>query len=1062
MQSFPVHWHETLSQYLEDAQKPQSESARAHHFSMLLPKLFAQQPELIAGYSDGIEKFLSEKRKGGALRGRADNVFGHLIIEFEGAIPKKRAEAEEQIRRYAAIQWTHEAPDARTPFLGIATDGVRFLTFAPICQSPDKTDLTVADVHLETLEEFDWTKHDAGEIYFWLDRTLLRQEILTPTGERVVTDFGARSHAFQHARAQLLNLWNRVLDEPAFAVVRESWEKYLLIVYGAKVAEDDLWVRHTYLATLAKLMSWQRLTPGKAAPDDDEIIEMLEGELFKKRGIANFIEQDFFSWLARPEAQGVAIELVRGLASLLRSYNLSLLSEDVLKSLYQGLVDPSERHDLGEYYTPDWLAHQLVNQMLDEKPDGAMLDPTCGSGTFLYLAIREKIARLGASKATCAHILDSVCGADIHPLAVIIAKTNYILALGDLLTKHRPTGTIRIPIYLADTLRLPAKFMEGDFSVDIEKRKFFIDESLASDAVRGDAAIELQNDFASQHKNRPMKRDEFAGFLKARGFDADDELTDSMFRGAQTLKHFMDIDRDSIWAYVIKNIYKPLFFKHKFDFVMGNPPWIALRFMEPDYQAFLKTQTTEYSLSKGRAHLVTQMEVAALFLLRAADLYLKSGGTIGFVLPRSFFSADQHDGLRRRTFRLTQSGHTLRWRELWDCERVKPLFSVPTCVVIGQKIPLDISTPPTPAIDGQSWSGRLSRKNASLEEARESLEIEYSIFQTHTHDKRSYWASGDIQATRNASFYKKHFAQGATIVPRSFWFVQPQSSPFGFDASRPPLQSADRAISEAKPAYKTVFLEGQVESRFLYATLLSTDMLPFGHLPFRLVALPIVPEGDGYKMINVAQARTLGAFDLAQWLERAEAEWQTRRSSKAENMSIYERLNHVRGITNQKSQSKYRVLYGRSSTYLTAAVVENKPYSFESGGQEIVSQGFIVDSTFHYAECTTANEAHFVAAILNAPIIDELIKPMQTRGLFGPRDIYGKVFDLPIPQYSAGDARHVALASLGVACDDKVREQIASDATLATASIGRARGVIRQFLANELAQIDALVKAILE
>ena len=213
MQSFSEHWHETLSQYLESAQKPQSESARAHAFSMLLPQLFKDQPELISGYSDGIEKFLSEKRKGGALRGRADNVFGHLIIEFEGAIPKKRAEAEEQIRRYAAIQWTHEKPDARTPFLGIATDGVRFLTFSPICDDNDKTDLTVADVRLETLEEFDWTKHDASEIYFWLDRTLLRQEILTPTGERVVADFGARSHAFQHARSQLLNLWHRVLDD---------------------------------------------------------------------------------------------------------------------------------------------------------------------------------------------------------------------------------------------------------------------------------------------------------------------------------------------------------------------------------------------------------------------------------------------------------------------------------------------------------------------------------------------------------------------------------------------------------------------------------------------------------------------------------------------------------------------------------------------------------------------------------------------------------------------------------------------------------------------------------
>jgi len=130
-----------------------------------------------------------------------------------------------------------------------------------------------------------------------------------------------------------------------------------------------------------------------------------------------------------------------------------IVSEDVLKSLYQELVDPETRHDLGEVYTPDWLAHRIVNKLLDENPRGALLDPTCGSGTFLYLSIREKRARLRDSAETLRHILDAVCGADIHPLAVIVAKTNYILALGDLLKKRR--GEVTIPIFLADTIKLP-------------------------------------------------------------------------------------------------------------------------------------------------------------------------------------------------------------------------------------------------------------------------------------------------------------------------------------------------------------------------------------------------------------------------------------------------------------------------------------------------------------------------------------------------------------------------------------------------------------------------------
>jgi hypothetical protein len=38
--------------------------------------------------------------------------------------------------------------------------------------------------------------------------------------------------------------------------------------------------------------------------------------------------------------------------------------EDVLKGVYQQLIDPKDRHDLGEYYTPDWLCERIVQELL--------------------------------------------------------------------------------------------------------------------------------------------------------------------------------------------------------------------------------------------------------------------------------------------------------------------------------------------------------------------------------------------------------------------------------------------------------------------------------------------------------------------------------------------------------------------------------------------------------------------------------------------------------------------------------------------------------------------------
>lgn len=359
-------------------------------------------------------------------------------------------------------------------------------------------------------------------------------------------------------------------------------------------------------------MSWMRISESTSLPDDTQIVEMLEGRLFKAQGIENFIEEDFFSWLARGEAVKVGVSMVRWLFSLLQNYNLRELSEDVLKSLYQELVDPETRHDLGEFYTPDWLAHRIVRKLLDANPRGAMLDPACGSGTFLYLTIREKRERLLDSLETLHHILDSVYGADIHPLAVIVAKTNYLLALGDLLKKRK--GTITIPVYLADTLKLPERFMKGlQYEIRLDSRTIYVHEMLLENLDLYDQAIELAKEYARQNKGRVIALEPFQNFLRAQRFpDADNApLVTALFAIVEVLKHFIDTDRDTIWAFVLKNIYKPLFFKGKFDFVMGNPPWIAFRYMEPAYQAFLKRQIiNDYKLLTGRGELITHLEVA--------------------------------------------------------------------------------------------------------------------------------------------------------------------------------------------------------------------------------------------------------------------------------------------------------------------------------------------------------------------------------------------------------------------------------------------------------------------
>lgn len=314
-----AQWEETITQYLQEVEPLNSEPARSLRFGIVTQELIGFEPGFIESYISGVEKYLKVKQKDRFLKGKADNLFGNVIIEFEVKIPQKRAEAEEQLRRYAAILWSQEPSDARTPYLGIATDGVRFVTYSPTLVDPTAKDVTPDDVRLRVLEEADWTKLKPHEVFYWLDRYFLRKEILHTTSETIVRDFGVQSHAFQTTTNALLTLWREIKAHSAFAVIYESWEKYLRIVYGSEVAGDELFVRHTYLATLAKLLSWMRITESRSLPDDAQVVEMLEGQLFKRQGIENFIEEDFFSWLARPEAVKVGVGVVRWLFSLLQN-----------------------------------------------------------------------------------------------------------------------------------------------------------------------------------------------------------------------------------------------------------------------------------------------------------------------------------------------------------------------------------------------------------------------------------------------------------------------------------------------------------------------------------------------------------------------------------------------------------------------------------------------------------------------------------------------------------------------------------------------------------------------
>ena len=79
-----------------------------------------------------------------------------------------------------------------------------------------------------------------------------------------------------------------------------------------------------------------------------------------------------------------AMELGNLIADLQR-YNFSQMPEDVIGTVFQELIPTGERHTLGQYFTSTNLA-DLVLGFCVRSPKDIVMDPTCGTGTFLVRA----------------------------------------------------------------------------------------------------------------------------------------------------------------------------------------------------------------------------------------------------------------------------------------------------------------------------------------------------------------------------------------------------------------------------------------------------------------------------------------------------------------------------------------------------------------------------------------------------------------------------------------------------------------------------------------------------
>jgi hypothetical protein len=1060
-----------LTAYLREVRTLPNEAAKRQRFAALLGELFPGQ-KILTEFARGAERLIRIKTADGTRRGYADNYYGNAIIEFEDSLDATLAVAEKQLREYVSGLWAKKGEDPRN-LTAIASDGIEWRIYHPRLREGAGSPPQPGDVTLEFPREIRLAEGSLGDFWLWLNQVLFRPQQVPPTAARFQIDFGTLSPLYLETMAALSGAWESAKREPESRLAFETWQKYLAVTYGGLPDPTDprlrvLFLKHTYLCSLARLLVWAALSKGKATKALGKVAQdVLSGEYFQSAGLANLVEDDFFHWIRRHGAAAALAPFWQRILAHVLDYDLAALDEDVLKGVYQQLIDPEDRHDLGEYYTPDWLCERIVAEMLPKLGFKPVLDPSCGSGSFLRAAIaRYKAANPEAKGAAgLRKFLENVQGIDIHPVAVTIARATYVLALGPLAKAAR--RPIQIPVYLADSLFLPRE-VEADLldklrGIEVTygqrpgARKVVMPEDLIRAPKLFDEAIAACAAVAEDHAATGKEtRRTLANHLAQAVPDLGrmlhhDAILDALWQFAEGLAGLIRDRRNSIWAFIVRNSYRPAMLRGQFDVIIGNPPWLSYRYIaDPEYQGEIKKRAVDdYRIAPKSQKLFTQMELATVFMAHAMAVFARPGARIGFVMPRGVLSADQHQNLILRKYRAPSSNPkgTFLLTGYWDLVGVAPLFNVPACVLFGERA--EKPGDPSDGLAAVLWNGNLPERNATWPVAKQTLTAraaEARVIYLGSRCAISTEKGAAMQA--EPSPYQKEFRQGATIVPRSFYFVRANDLDGAPDPERSYWIETDPVQArEAKPPYQDVALSGLMEGRFLFSALIAKHILPFAVLPPATVALPIEVGAEGLAVITADAMNQMGYRDAAKWFRLAEAIWAEKRGNKAERQSLYEWLDYQGKLTAQDFGQRHLVLYNTSGTNVAAAC---PPPTMRP----------LADATLYWAALATADEANYVCAILNSATVNNAIKPFQARGFTGAqRHVHKKLLEVPIPRFDAREARHRRLAELGA----RANADSARIAPTLTSSrlLGRQRSEMRKALGTILAEIDGIVGQIL-
>ena len=709
---------------------------------------------------------------------------------------------------------------------------------------------------------------------------------------------------------------------------------------------------------------------------------------------------------------------MRTMARRIARFDWQKAPNDVAAILYETVIPPDERRQLGEYYTPDWLARAIVQEVVTEPLDQYVLDPACGSGTFVAEAVNHFIEAANKTSLDPKEVLEwlrfSVAGIDVHPVAVHLARAAWVLAAQPAIQAAVEAGfaaNITVPVYLGDALQLRFRtgdmFAEHNVTVQVEDEEntelvfpvSLVERAETFDALMGDVAEAIEK---GDDPNLALD---------------DNQITDSGERQTlgETISAMQKLHaegRNHIWAYYTRNLVRPVALsRSKVDVIVGNPPWLNYNQTVSTLRTELERQSRSiYGIWAGGRY-ATHQDVAGLFYARSVDLYLKDGGVIGMVMPHSALQSGQYTKWRTGTWRAERRGRgrgraparvlgvDFGYKTAWDLERLEPntFFPVPSSVVFARRNGEDGKA--TPLAGGvERWLGKAG--------ASDVRRTQVSITDTSV--------EGD-------SPYAGLSRQGAIIVPRCLFFVEETDNPTIVQAGQTITVNPRRGSQDKEP-WKSLALtaisEQTVEAVHVFDVHLGETVVPYAMLeplratlPFRRGEFQIPSTGGG-----------VGGIRLGGLSQRMRTRWRIvsrlweENRSAANKMDLLGQLDYFGKLSSQlewrqdSGDRPVRVVYTKSGEPTAALLRDNEA---------------LIDHLLYWIACKSIDEANYLLTIINSNTLYGAVASLMPKGQFGARDLHKHLWKLPIPGFDSCNPLHVRVSEVGEAAAQGAAKQLA-------------------------------------